>query len=147
MSLDRRGQQTWRAFGGWVVAEVLVTRAVPDSVIYGGSSHFRVAGEECAKEYDRKSLRVMPKGDWPRGQHVETFPWSALATHADSIPDSLRQQIRDWRRRSTEHATVSTSWPAGRVLDAELGRLLDEAFPLAVSNEPTDLLELLAASA
>jgi hypothetical protein len=183
---ERRQQQLLRSYGTHTLDAIFTD---PDAGVsearagMWGSSHHRM--------HDGSVMRLQTGpdgigfgGDWSEPEELLT--WSQVKKLARSIPEDLRQEILDLRRRWNKHQSiyprftasaaaagcgpfprsgplterqakyaeeleaweasgVLPSWEAKKaVIEQERSRLHDRALPLAASDEPVDLLELLA---
>lgn len=167
--LTRDEQALAYAFGGWQIVDVLCghTDRIPE---YGGRSHSGIGEPGDWLEYNRTRIVVGPCGSFrdPKKARIQ-ITWAAIAKHGQTLDSDLQARLHANNREATRWAVCGhngpsygtrdivrrwyvDAWKSGwhewsRRIRDDRDALLAEAFPLAVDNEPTDLLELLAAIA
>jgi hypothetical protein len=100
---DRRAQQILRAYGGWMLTDILCD---PDAGIssartsFYGCTHYVVNGEAYFMQTTGKGIQLGRHLDDPR----EILPWAQIKRMARAVDPFLRVRIEEQRRLGRLHA-------------------------------------------
>lgn len=137
-----------------------------------GATGYRVGSDEYWMDTTAKGIEIRSPGNTDRiithngrqfhyaGEPDDTITWAALARHVDALPETLRHRAtrvdRLAHRTFPRHETAPGKTPkpftqAEQDWSIERRRrirrmeqaIYDAAFPLAVDDEPADLLDLI----